>query len=228
MSYNTKNYTEQGGEKTIINGEIIINGKLTIHNEAEVEGVQRNPYILPSASLNSLGGIKIAENLPEINAVNINGLKADLNNLLIKLKDAGIMTKDEFNVSVIAIPTLNGTNITTNHSKVESITCDSNIVTIRVAVDELIAFDAGTSGQGIHKWLGLSVATGLNTIIGVVYNGSYSMIQADVTEATGVGCPEGSFVLWIKCDEIIETPKIITLSKPGYETFTLTINVEDI
>ena len=30
MGYNTKNYTEQGGEKTVIGGELIIKGKLKI------------------------------------------------------------------------------------------------------------------------------------------------------------------------------------------------------
>ncbi len=39
MSYNTKNYTEQGGEKTVIGGEIEILGTLTIDNEATVAGV---------------------------------------------------------------------------------------------------------------------------------------------------------------------------------------------
>ena len=30
MSYNTLNYTEQGGEKTVIGGEIVVEGKLTV------------------------------------------------------------------------------------------------------------------------------------------------------------------------------------------------------
>lgn len=39
MSYNTKNYTEQGGEKTVIGGEVEILGTLTIDNGATVAGV---------------------------------------------------------------------------------------------------------------------------------------------------------------------------------------------
>ena len=39
MSYNTKNYTEQGGEKTVIGGEIEILGTLTIDDGATVAGV---------------------------------------------------------------------------------------------------------------------------------------------------------------------------------------------
>lgn len=39
MSYNTKNYTEQGGEKTVIGGEVEILGTLTIDDGATVAGV---------------------------------------------------------------------------------------------------------------------------------------------------------------------------------------------
>ncbi len=39
MSYNTLNYTEQGGEKTVIGGEVEILGTLTIDNGATVAGV---------------------------------------------------------------------------------------------------------------------------------------------------------------------------------------------
>jgi hypothetical protein len=39
MSYNTRNYTEQGGEKTVIGGEVEILGTLTIDNGATVAGV---------------------------------------------------------------------------------------------------------------------------------------------------------------------------------------------
>lgn len=39
MSYNTPNYTEQGGAKTVIGGEIEILGTLTIDDGATVAGV---------------------------------------------------------------------------------------------------------------------------------------------------------------------------------------------
>lgn len=39
MSYNTLNYTEQGGEKTVIGGEVEILGTLTIDDGATVAGV---------------------------------------------------------------------------------------------------------------------------------------------------------------------------------------------
>lgn len=39
MAYNVKNYTEQGGEKTVIGGEVEILGTLTIADGATVAGV---------------------------------------------------------------------------------------------------------------------------------------------------------------------------------------------
>ena len=119
MSYNTKNFTEQGGEKTVIGGT------LEIKEGASVTG-------LPSASVSiatetTLGGIKaaaktetdtvpakvgpdgilyyvstypsvpepsIAENQVASTAEDVAGLLSDFNALLVKLKTAGLMADD--------------------------------------------------------------------------------------------------------------------------------------
>lgn len=226
MSYNVKNYTEQGGEKTVINGEIIINGKLTVSENAEVSGVEKSPYTLNLATPTTIGGVKEALNVKESSATNVGTLKNDLNDLIVKLKDAGVVEKDLFDISVEAITNITG-DLLTNHSKIESITFNDGTVTIKVPVDELIAFDSNNPEQGIHKWIGLSIGTSLTSIINIIYNGTYALAQDDFDEATAVGCPAGSFVLWIKCDEAVDTPKVITLSKPGYKTETLTIVIEN-
>ena len=225
MGYNVKNYIEQGGEKTVINGEIIINGKLIINENAEVEGVELVHYTLPLAQLEVIGGVNETVNISDSEAATVAGLKNDFNNLLVKLKTSGVIAKDKFTVEVIKIPTPVGTEITANISKVESITYEDGLVTVNVPLDELVEFDAGASGQGVHKWLGLSIATGLGSILDVIYNGVYSLAQVDVDEATAVGCDAGSFVLWIKCNELVTTPKVITISKPGFEIVTITIIV---
>jgi hypothetical protein len=204
MSYNTKNYTEQGGDKTVIGGTLEI-----------LEGATVKGLPLP-----------IAENLPESTVESLDALKEDFNSLLINLKDAGMMKKDKFTTSVVAISNPTGESLTANHSKIRTITYDNNIATIDVPINELVEFDSNPV-QGIHKWIGLSIGTGRSSIIGVTYNGTYDLVQADVTEATNVGCPEGSFVLWLKCDEVINTPKIITISRAGYTTETITFNVID-
>lgn len=66
------NYTEQGGEKTVIGGELDILGKL------------------------SLGGgeIKQAENQAASTATTVAGIVTDFNGLLTKLKAAGLMAAD--------------------------------------------------------------------------------------------------------------------------------------
>jgi len=74
MSYNTKNYTEQGGEKTVIGGT------LEIKEGASVTG-------LPSS-------FTPAENQSDSTATTIAGLVADFNALLLKLKAAGLMAAD--------------------------------------------------------------------------------------------------------------------------------------
>ena len=57
MSYNVKNYTEQGGEKTVIGGEIIIDGKITVSDGGEVTGITG---VAAAAKATVLGGIKAA------------------------------------------------------------------------------------------------------------------------------------------------------------------------
>ena len=52
MSYNTKNYTEQGGDKTVIGGI------LEIKDEATVVGLSSTSAEISPASKTKLGGIK--------------------------------------------------------------------------------------------------------------------------------------------------------------------------
>lgn len=72
--YNTKNYTEQGGEKTVIAGvlEITVDGKLLF------QGSQVKPTVAQADSV----------------ATTIADLKTDFNALLAKLKAAGLMASE--------------------------------------------------------------------------------------------------------------------------------------
>lgn len=117
MGYNTKNYTEQGGEKTVIGGT------LEIKEGASVTGLSANP-LLPATDT-TIGGVKAAakagtdtvpvavdeggtlyvptypeaitpaENQADSTAEDVEGLVTDFNTLLAKLKAAGLMTADE-------------------------------------------------------------------------------------------------------------------------------------
>ena len=125
MSYNTKNYTEQGGEKTVIGGT------LEIKEGALVTGLSADPLVV--ATDETLGGIKAAaageDDIVEVKigeegklyapayptdatesvaglvksaanqadsiAEDTVTLVTDFNALLAKLKAAGLMTADE-------------------------------------------------------------------------------------------------------------------------------------
>ena len=71
---NVKNYTEQGGEKTVIGGilEITTNGQFLLGG---------NP-VIPAA------------NQADSSATTVEGLATDFNALLTKLKAAGLMAAD--------------------------------------------------------------------------------------------------------------------------------------
>ena len=119
MSYNTLNYTEQGGEKTVIGGEIEILGTLTIDDGATVSGVVTAAvvnnltttttgkaldaaqgkelktqvdakYTAANATDEVAGLVKQAANVPEVGDGDTL-TAADFNALLDALIDAGIM-----------------------------------------------------------------------------------------------------------------------------------------
>ena len=107
---NVKNYTEQGGEKTVIGGslEITASGKLTVVQGATIEGVVSAPVVdaLDSTSatsalsakqgkvLNDAIAAKTAATQADSTATEVVGLVTDFNALLAKLKTAGLMAAE--------------------------------------------------------------------------------------------------------------------------------------
>lgn len=87
MAFNAKNYTEPGGARTVIGGELVIEAgaKLTALPGSTVEG------------LSGEGGgaaVPAAENQPASSASTVAALREDFNVLLEKLKAAGLMASD--------------------------------------------------------------------------------------------------------------------------------------
>ena len=74
MGYTTKNYTEQGGDKTVIGGELAV----TAEGKVTFNGTQLKPAALQTDST----------------AVDVVDLVADFNALLAKLKTAGLMESE--------------------------------------------------------------------------------------------------------------------------------------
>jgi len=109
--YNTKNYTEQGGDVTHIGGKLVFDEGSSVEN---FPGGGGEGYTLPPATASTLGGVKVgaglsvtndgtisadgitpAANQTDSTASTIADLKTDFNALLAKLKAAGIMAADE-------------------------------------------------------------------------------------------------------------------------------------
>ena len=121
MSYNGKNYAEQGGDKWVIGGTLEIKEGATVTGLPEGEA-----YSLPLASASVLGGVKAAAkgsgdtvpvkvdsagnlyvptypsvptipkaaNQADSVATEVAALVTDFNGLLAKLKATGLMTAD--------------------------------------------------------------------------------------------------------------------------------------
>ena len=204
----SKNYNTDGGNRTVIGGV------LEFEDGAEV----RN---MPAGSGSAAG---VAANQAASTATAVAGLKNDFNALLVKLKNAGIMTPDAWDISARLAPALTDSVAAANNSKA-SVALADGVITVTADVDTLEASESSAPGQGTHKWIGLGIGTGLTSVALAKYNGS-QLTEADATEAASVGLDQaGEFVLYIRADEVVSTPKTITLQADGYGEQTLTITV---
>ena len=84
VTRNCMNYTTDGGDR------LVIGGTLEILDTATVTGLQSG-----YATEQTAGSVYQATNQAESAATTITDLKSDLNALLLKLKNAGIMAADQ-------------------------------------------------------------------------------------------------------------------------------------
>lgn len=206
MSYNTNNYMEQGGEVLHIGGSIEFAGGGLMPNQAAQSG--------------STAG----------------DAKTSINELLIKLKDAGLMVPDVMTIAVAkctASADSEHANRAFNTGKVDTVAIADDVITITLAsgtkVADLKDFDGG-NGWGTHKWLGIGVTAGL-TLTAVEYNG-VALTEEDATEAsTAGGLGSNYFVRWVAADLVLagdETQKSVskfTLWSSGYGKRTITLKI---
>ena len=200
----TRNYFTDEGDT------LVIGGKLIIEDGAEVEGLD--------------GAGSAAENQSASTAPAVAALKNDFNALLIRLKNAGIMAPDEWSISTRLAPALTDPVAASNNGKA-SVTLEDGVLTITADVNELEESESSAPGQGTHKWIGLGIGTGLSSVALAKYNGG-QLTDADASEAVSVGLDQpGEFVLYIRAEEVVDTPKVITLKADGYAEVTITIQV---
>ena len=212
MSYNTKNYTEQGGDVTHIGG------KLVFEEGAKITG-------FPGAANQAI------ETPGSDSAAKV---RTALNTLITSLKNAGIMIPDSWNVSVLACPTpaVMPTAQTTANSGHATVTIDGTEITITLdcEVKDLAVADHGAT-WGKHKWLGFGVRTGLAAVTGVKFTddtGASATLGADdASEAQTLGLSAGDFVLYIKAEQegYLTGKKSFTLKADGYAETTFTMRI---
>ena len=129
-----------------------------------------------------------------------------------------------WNISVRLAPNLTDEVAAANNAKA-SVRIDQNVVTITANVAELDESASSNPAQGTHKWIGLGIGTGLSSVDLARYNG-VQLTAEDGAEAASVGLDrDGEFVLYIRADEVAETPKVIHLGSDGLPDITLAIIV---
>lgn len=113
MSYNTVNYTEQGGAVTHFGGTVVFETGATVTGlsgdaiptaTTTVKGgvkvgaglsvTEEGVLSANTAGTDSYGTVKQAANQADSTATTVAGLKDDFNGLLAKLKAAGLMAAD--------------------------------------------------------------------------------------------------------------------------------------
>lgn len=208
--YNAKNYTEQGGGVTHIGGELRFDDGAKITNFPGAENM-----------------------VPETSATG-QKIRDDLNALIVKLKNAGIMIPDEWNVSVLACPTPASmpaaeTSANSGHAEVA---IDGNRITITLdcKVEDLEDADHGGT-WGVHKWIRFGVRTGRDAILGIRFTddtgASVTLGADDATEAGTLGLSAGDFVLYIKAEDTkyLTGEKYFTLWDDGYAEGAFTMQI---
>lgn len=101
-----------------------------------------------------------------------------------------------------------------------------NAVVIKGKLAELTEFPSSVASQGTHKWIGLDVATDLESIVGATWNG-YALADADVEEASGLGLGAGHIVFWAKADALAENPVSIEIGAADKDAVTMTVAFEE-
>ena len=195
MSYNTKNYTEQGGEITRIGGQLIM--------ERSARGIIPN-VPTPAADANAAA------------------VRSSLITLITAMKDGGLIQGDDFTMTYAAVTGDNEADRAYNTSKISSVAIDDGVITVTLSekVSELRDFDA-RNGWGVHKWLGIGLSAGVSPITELEYNGS-ALSAEDITEATNMGLSAGYFVRWIAADLVLagdnthKSKDTFTLWSSGY------------
>ena len=203
MSYNTKNYTEQGGDVTHFGGKVIF------EEGSQIEG-------LPQA-------VNLASNATTAQII------AALKNAGIMVPDSWNLSVLAVPTKA-AMPT-EETGSNSSHATA-SIEDNVITIALDCEVKDLSDANHGET-WGTHKWLGFGIRTGLASVAGVKFTddtGSVATLDsADAEEATALGLSAGDFVLYIKAEqtEYLLGKKHFTLWADGYALTQFTLQITE-
>lgn len=209
---------------------------IVISDEVKLKltGIEFSKPLHRVATAVKAGAVKQAANVA---AATGSPTKANFNDLLIALKNAGILVPDDFTVSVLAVPTpakMPTAETASNSGHATLTISDDNVITIALdcEVADLADADHGSS-WGVHKWLGFGIRTGLGSIVGIKFTddtgASATMASGDATEASDLGLSAGDFVLYIKAEDpaYLAGSKCFTLEADGYAPVTVSMKITE-
>ena len=170
-----------------------------------------------STVVSQADGIELSE------ATDVAGIVEDFNDLILTLKNSGVIAPYEFDITVTknVVDSITGrADRQYNTNQIKSVSEKDGIITIVLnkTVTELKDFNAGGK-WGTHKWLGIGISAGVTPITNLKYNGSY-LTNEDIIEATQVGLGSGYFVRWVAADLVL----IENNNEPSKNYFTLWAN----
>lgn len=156
-------------------------------------------------------------------ANDVSGIVKDFNDLILTLKNSGVIAPYEFDITVTknVVDSITGrADRQYNTNQIKSVSEKDGIITIVLnkTVAELKDFNAGGK-WGTHKWLGIGISAGVTPITNLKYNGSY-LTNEDIIEATQVGLSSGYFVRWVAADLVLTENN----NEPSKNYFTLWAN----
>lgn len=167
-------------------------------------------------------------------ANDVSGIVKDFNDLILALKNSGVIAPYEFDITVTknVVDSITGrADRQYNTNQIKSVSEKDGIITIVLnkTVAELKDFNAGGK-WGTHKWLGIGISAGVTPITNLKYNGSY-LTNEDIIEATQVGLGSGYFVRWVAADLALtennneSSKNYFTLWANGYGSVKYTIKL---
>ena len=135
-------------------------------------------------------------------------------------------------ITVALLPSANtyrlGDNATVSaeNQSALSLVRNNNIVVVSGSLDDLNSFSMSDNPDDTHKWFCLAFDTGESDITIVSVNGDM-LTAGDIAEAALVDISSGSFVLWVKAEDLINMPMTLTLATANKTSVSLVFRFSD-